>query len=1416
MLKKIVQIFGGDPNKRKIEKLSIEADEVRELEKNTQSLSDEALRGKTTEFRRRLALGETLNDILPEAFAVVREASKRTIGLRHYDIQMVCGMALHEGVVAEMRTGEGKTLVATLPIYLNALPLNELWQTLASEKWGPNPAEWFFEPLDGVPVGKGVHLVTVNDYLARRDARWMAPIYNLMGLSVGVLQMAARTEYGKKAFLVDLSKESPHEDQNQLVMVNRKLAYDADITYGTTNEYGFDYLRDNMTLRLEERVQRSPQTGGYHYAVIDEVDNVLIDEARTPLIISGPSSDQGEAYVQMAQVVRLLNPEDYIVDEKSRAVALTEVGEIHVEQIIGEPLRDPERPEDITPEQAQRLGYLEQALRAQHLFKRNKDYLVQGRKVIIIDESTGRLMPGRRWSDGLHQAVEAKEGVQVQSENITYATITIQNYYRKYAKLSGMTGTAATEAEEFFKIYSLNVLEIPPNLEFEASRANAALQIQTGKDEEGYTYTYYVRKDSSTKAPAYFKRKDYPDVVYRTEEAKFRSIVREILRYHTLGRPMLVGTTSVELSDRLSNRLKAEPIRQLALLMLLRQTWLEKNNVEEDGRVIPQLDFLNKPFEEIPQKERNTMARDLGVPISPLDNDNLTKMLEILGLPFESRDRLKTVLSSGIPHQVLNARKHTEESKIIETAGAFGAVTIATNMAGRGVDIVLGGSLEDEVLKRISRVARDTYTEKGMLKEAEEMRAALNKGAAGGYGRTSHYERLKKWRQVFPNLTREQMGIYEADIRAFDQFLEDHQRILALGGLHVIGSERHDARRIDNQLRGRAARQGDPGSSRFYLSMQDDLMRLFGGAQAEGLMGRLRIDESLPIEMGVVSRIVESSQSRVEGANFDTRKHLLEYDDVLNAQREIIYGQRDRVFGKEDLTEDVNEMLRAEIELRIPTRRKDDDQAWRLVAWLGQIQPSLTLGSQVFPSFMFRLLVDHLVAEGVENPQQLKEALLQIARQSILAEKDHLLNSLADLLARARPALAEQIEERTETLEALLENLADTESAGEEGSLAGLNDRQLQEELTALLRMQVRLVPSELRTLRSDPKEGYDILHSQVVSTLSSQTLRRVITYTDRFLGQEIKLDIETLSLDTWDEFTEMLEKAIEEVYTTRLANLLDPQTGLIAKDIDTALPQVSAPYSRGLLLQLVMNISTGAKAIFDQRTKQRVWQKTNRLQYVYFTGQLLQQKSQEEILETVSEHLDQAIATLQDAWGNLEINRLANHRMADFSNKTQAGLVAAFEDEDKFNQAAETLLRELPQEQLRLVRDELGRQAVTEIYRQLLVGVITEQWVEYLTQIEALRVSIGLEAYAQRDPLVQYKSRASEMFQELLKNIRVSTVNRMFTFQPRDLSSIQAEAASEARPGPSAGEPTDLQEGSLRPERGPNERTRGRRKRNR
>jgi len=670
MVQTILKKIFGTKNEREMKRLWPIVEEINALEPEMVSLSDSQLRDKTDEFKRRLEGGETLDDILVEAFAVVREVSRRTLGMRHFDVQLIGGIVLHEGKIAEMKTGEGKTLVATLPVYLNAL------------------------------TGKGVHVVTVNDYLAKRDARWMGPIYNFLGMSVGVIVHGLTDE-------------------------ERQAAYNADITYGTNNEFGFDYLRDNMKYDLSHYVQRE-----LNYAIVDEVDSILIDEARTPLIISGPSEDSTDKYYRIDKIIpRLKKDTDYTIDEKARTAILTEEGSLKVEQLLGvSNLYDPANIELV--------HHVLQALKAHTLFKRDVDYVVKDGEVIIVDEFTGRLMPGRRWSDGLHQAVEAKEGVKIESENQTLATITFQNYFRMYKKLAGMTGTADTEAEEFAKIYNLDVVVIPTNRPM-------------------------IRVDN-------------PDVIYKTEKAKFNAVIREIEELHRKGQPVLVGTISIEKSEILSHMLRKR----------------------------------------------------------------------------------------GIPHSVLNAKYHEREAEIIAQAGRSGSVTIATNMAGRGTDIILGGNPEG--------LAREFLKDKKNYTEEE-------------------------W--------------HEALARATEICQKDRERVVSLGGLHILGTERHEARRIDNQLRGRSGRQGDPGSSRFYLSLEDDLMRIFGSDRIAGLMSRLGMEEDAPIENRMVSKAIENAQKRVEAQNFDIRKHLLEYDDIMNKQRTEIYAFRREILQGEGLKDKVFGMI---------------------------------------------------------------------------------------------------------------------------------------------------------------------------------------------------------------------------------------------------------------------------------------------------------------------------------------------------------------------------------------------------------------------------------------------------------------------------------------------------------------------------
>jgi len=1305
MLNKIAKVFGYDPQKKEIEETAELARLITQLEPQLEKLSDDELFNKTDEFKQRYQDGETLDDLLLEAFATVREVSKRTLGLRHFDVQMIGGITMHRGKIAEMRTGEGKTLVATLPVYLNAI------------------------------TGRGVHVVTVNDYLARRDARWMAPIYVTLGLSVGVLQMASRTENGQKAFIVDLEKTSSIEDQNQLVMVNRQQAYLSDVVYGTNSEFGFDYLRDNLTNRLQDRVQR-----GHYYSIIDEIDNILIDEARTPLIISGPASDETEWYVRMAQVVRQLNPEDYEISEKDRYVALTELGEAHVEELLQMPIRDPERPEDISPEQARILGYLEQALKAQHLFRRNKDYLVQGGKVVIVDEFTGRLMPGRRWSEGLHQAVEAKEGVKVEPENVTYATITIQNYFRMYEKLAGMTGTAETESEEFSKIYNLDVLPIPTNLEFQAFGKDARMVTIEDKDEEGYRYTYYAERDDAEKKPVFFKRKDYPDIVYRTEEAKLRSIGKEVLFYHILGRPQLIGTTSVELSDRLSDRLSMEAIRRLMQTLLIRDAWMKKNDREMIEQKVPELEFLNEPLDQLNIAQMRKYARELGLEsVNPQDPENLKKGLEILGLPEKYSSRLNDVLGAGIAHRVLNARKHDEEALIISKAGAFGGVTIATNMAGRGVDIKLGGEISEEVHADIARVLRRNQIDPYSLRDEDK-------------------------RQLLKNMDPELYGIYSDSVNDFLQSMDEMESVRALGGLHVIGSERHEARRIDNQLRGRAARQGDPGSSRFYLSLEDELMRLFGGQQVDGLMRRFNVDANIPIESGLVGRLVEQSQQRVEGSNFDVRKHLLEYDDVLNMQRKRIYSQRDRVFVKEDLTEDVMEMVKLDLEQRVTNAMLDEEGPWKLIAYLADIQPSIDYEDVFFPSYHLKTIMEEYGKSLGDFPvpkDKVKPFLLKLSEDSLNAEITHALDSSQKFLVRVDETVETQKLERFDALDSFLAGLEDAIN------LEPQKPQQLLQELSNLVRTPLQLNSRQLQELMEGSNDIENEIRNQIEKFLLNLNISRAVgTFALRFNNLDVKPgDIQGKS---WDESVDILLDAVDDAFAKQKNALLGEQ-GQLSIDIDNWLRQIdSKTIDRDNFFRLMISLVEGSRLAFDRKTHRQVKQRYNRLNYIFLVANALQNHDKVQISQSVLEHLQDALIALQSVWGVYELNRLQQNQvsLSNLDEKNRELIVKEI-GQEKFEELKDKIIPEFDSEERIILRDILGKRVRNEIYRELLLSIISQMWVEYLTKVEALRVSIGLEAYGQRDPLVQYKSKASELFKTLLEDIRSALVNRMFTYRP-------------------------------------------------
>ena len=756
MVNLLPKVF-SDANERVIKKFRPMVEKVNALEPQVERLTDAELTAKTAEFRQRLLEGASLDDLLPEAFASVREAAKRTLGQRHFDVQLIGGAVLHNGQIAEMKTGEGKTLVATLTAYLNALS------------------------------GKGVHVITVNDYLAKRDPVWMGPIYHLLGLSVACLQH-------ESAYMYDPSEEGSDASLRHLRPIFRREAYEANITYGTNNEFGFDYLRDNMALDSSQQVQRNR-----NYAIVDEVDNILIDEARTPLIISGPAEEPMQLYTTFAKMVPRLTEgedQDYTIDDKGRNVSLTQQGMSKMEQWtkVGN-LYD--------PDSYHMIHYIENALTAHVLKKRDKDYVVRDGEVVIVDEFTGRLQTGRRWADGLHQAVESKEGLRVQRESITYATITLQNYFRLYSKLAGMTGTAATEAEEFYKIYKLEVVSVPTNKPM--------------------------------------LRDELPERVYQTEAARWKAVVEEIEELNRNGRPVLVGTTSIEKSEKLSEML--------------------------DKR--------------------------------------------------------------GLRHQVLNAKMHEKEASIIAQAGRPGAITVATNMAGRGTDIILGGNPEAASIPQA-------------------------------------------------------------------QWERDHQQVLEMGGLHVIGTEHHEARRIDNQLRGRTGRQGDPGSSRFYTSLEDDLMRRFGGDRIKGLLNAMKVDLDTPIENKLVTKSIGGAQVKVEAYHFDIRKHLLDYDDVLNRHREVIYSERHKVLSGADLRENIlGSVVRTElselVNRHMSARDMEDRNYAGLLAELRVVFPNLPpdLDSEealqeLSPADVEELLLEHADQSYADREEQMSGENMRILERLLM------------------------------------------------------------------------------------------------------------------------------------------------------------------------------------------------------------------------------------------------------------------------------------------------------------------------------------------------------------------------------------------------------------------------------------------------
>ncbi len=1322
MFSNILRILGGDPNKRELERYTRQVAEINALENAYEDLSAEQLRAKTDEFRQRLEAGESLDDLLVEAFAAVREASKRTIGLRHYDVQMIGGMVLHEGKIAEMRTGEGKTLVATLPVYLNAL------------------------------TGQGVHVVTVNDYLARRDARWMAPVYDALGMSVGVLQMAARTQNGRNAFLVDLKIKSDREDADRLALVLRKRAYQADIVYGTNSEFGFDYLRDNLVMRRVDRVQRD-----HYYAIIDEVDNILIDEARTPLIISGAGREGAGWYVLMARVVRALQPEDYEMSEKEHYVALTDEGRLHAEELISREMEkaesefpdafkevnenppeywlgDPEQPEEINDAQAQTMGYLEQALRARFFYRKDKEYMLQRGQVIIVDEFTGRPMPGRRWSEGIHQAVEAKEGVQVQPENMTQATITLQNYFRMYDKICGMTGTAMTESEEFFKIYKLNVFPIPTNLEYAAALAESDFVSVEDRDDEGYKYTFYARK-TDQRSPVYWKRKDYPDVVYRTNEAKLRAITQEVLTFHVIGRPQLVGTTSVDHSEVLSERLTANNVTRLMQVLLIRLVWMEKNKADFIPTNNAELAVLYRPLTELDERDLRPLARSLGISMNPADPDNLKRLLAFLRIPEDKAPRLVAAIQGGVKHRVLNARKHDEESMVIAHAGAFGAVTIATNMAGRGVDIKLGGELDEQIQTDVLHYL------KGLVDNPYDL---------------DNEER----RQLILNAPDQDYGIYEESVKAFLTYMHEMEQVRALGGLHVVGSERHEARRIDNQLRGRAARQGDPGSSRFYLSLEDDLMRLFGGAQVETMWKRIVSDDTMPMEMGLLGRVVEQSQGRVEGNNFDIRKHTLEYDDVLNSQRQRIYAQRDMVFEKEDLTEDALEMLRQDLRLRIHKALGSPDGTRAVLRMLEEIQPPLMLSSDLFPSFSLRLLIDELnqAMAGRQDIDSLKSVLQDLAIRAVNSQNQHLGELVQEKIDTTEQSVDNRARERLELLDVMLQDVRDMEEA--------IAPMEFVRSLSEQLQISLKVTQEQARQLMQGNREQVNMVHQLVRDQVKTNRLAGLFHYIKKLVSENFALRPSDMLALGWDEIARQVHDEVGRLLEAREQRMKlenDQILQNIHSDMRAALRTDGGNIEDRQWASFMVALQRGTAIGF--KNHQRGRRQVIRLKYEYLSEELLGGLEADEIYDRAYQHLIDGLEQMRRDMGEGDFNGLAVREasMALIADEGRRGRLARALGQERYEELASTPVGQLDPADQAVIKRELGLFLSNEHLRRVLLIAISNNWMDHLTAMEALRVSIGMESYAQRDPLVQYKSKAPEAFAQLLEKVREDFVGGMF-----------------------------------------------------
>lgn len=1224
MFKKLVHKIVGDPTKRYLDSLRPVVDEVSELEPDLQTMSDEELRAQTAAFRERLAAGESADDILPEAFAVVREASRRVTGLRHYDVQIMGGILLHRGEVVEMRTGEGKTLVATLPLYLNALG------------------------------GEGVHLVTVNEYLARRDGGWMGKIFHFLGLAVGCI--------GPQQFsaLYDPDYVNPGaelEDERLVHWrpVSRSEAYLADITYGISSEFGFDYLRDNMATRPEQLVQRD-----LNFAVIDEVDNILIDEARTPLIISGPSGTTSQEYVRFAQYVRSLKEntagEDeepnghYDIDEKSRSISLTETGIAEIEKRIpeidhdaGDSLYDP-RFFHLT-------YYVDNALRAQYMFRRDKEYVVQNGEVIIVDDFTGRLMPGRRYSDGLHEAIEAKEGVQVRRENVTVATITLQNYFRLYEKLAGMTGTAMTDAEEFHDIYELDVTPLPTNVDYVVETGSMGLVEQRDKV-DGAEVVRYVDPEDEEK-PVFFKRIDFPDQVYSTPEAKDRAIIDEIARVQQTGRPILVGTTSVEHSETIANLLKRRKVDHAVLNAKIHQS--EALIVAQAGRkgaVTISTNMAGRGTDILLGGNPEGLAAEM------MERDLFDRRdLEQLAYRFLSEGEEAAVdfarkhsrLTEDLVPALQKSKRHFDQALVdIEEVQVVGYLArelqepfaIDFNDIRQVLRLVRAGQL-GQARDYLAQIDRDTalveeavrllnlygryqavhneprqaaqFLAETVFERVYNGRAALIRALMAG-----DRQEAENLAATIPGLSLELIDRIEA---LHQQTEQERREVWELGGLHVIGSERHESRRIDNQLRGRAARQGDPGSSRFFLSLDDDLMRRFGGERLKSLMSRINIPDDMPIESGALDRIIESSQERIEGYNFDIRKNVVEYDDVMSKQREAIYGERRAILSGEsvDLDDKIEEAFSSGIAELVGNYLKDYPDYVR-----GEINRAINSFSTD--------ATDSINVTGVlVRLRGLLPGVNELDRNDLAGLSS---DKLADRLMR----LAH-------------ENLE-----------SGVN-------LYQFLQAASRFIP----LLPPVPNLGSLLSGRRSGQLQARENVRR-----------DFMVQVENIFNDFLATY---IEEADREAIWSRAS-----------RRIESAFAQFNV---EGLSSRAIQNQQAGFRQIID---------------------------------ETLRDLLLESLSALDDD----QMVDALSHYVAEQRERWQ---------------------------------QQIGQEDYEEFQRILLLEAIDREWRDYLTAMDDLRREIGLEAFGQRDPKVEYKRRSYQMFADMRNNIDRIVIDNYF----RRIASHQA-----------------------------------------